>query len=234
MKNKHKAARKAAAITAAVCAVLCMSAFSGGWTARQEAAHEIAELARSIGLDEGHPIIQEARAIWWEEYNADAEIGKVSAGTAQEASESPETDFSGTSSVVIPEADLTAVEPLSGMNAEREESQKEPEPELERESEPVYEYLGRYYVTGYDTCYQCCGKTDGITASGAVATVGRTVAAAGFEFGTCLYIPGIGERVVEDRGPQSGDVIDVLCNNHDECYEITGWYDVYVLREDFV
>lgn len=62
-------------------------------------------------------------------------------------------------------------------------------------------YLGRYWITGYDICEECCGKTDGITASGAVAQVGRTIAAPReIPFGTTLYIEGIGERVVEDRG----------------------------------
>lgn len=38
---------------------------------------------------------------------------------------------------------------------------------------------------------------------------------------------------VEDRGGAiSGGRIDVLCNNHDECYAITGWYSVYVIVED--
>lgn len=107
-----------------------------------------------------------------------------------------------------------------------------PEPEPEPEQKLVY--AGDYYITGYDLCYSCCGKTDGITASGAYATVGRTVAASReFAFGTRLYIEGIGERVVEDRGGAiSGSRIDVLCNNHDECYAITGWYSVYVIVED--
>lgn len=99
------------------------------------------------------------------------------------------------------------------------------------EAEPIdgMIYLGQYYITGYDICVECCGKTDGITASGAYATVGRTVAASGeFSFGTVIYIEGIGERVVEDRGGSvNGNHIDVLCNNHEECYAITGWYDVY-------
>lgn len=91
-------------------------------------------------------------------------------------------------------------------------------------------YLGRYYVTGYDTCVRCCGKSDGITASGTAASVGRTVAMAELPFGTELYIEGIGNRIVEDRGPQGG-VIDVLCNNHAECYALTGWYEVYVVED---
>lgn len=99
--------------------------------------------------------------------------------------------------------------------------------------EPERVYMGLYYVTGYDTCAACCGKSDGITASGTYATAGRTVAASSeFDFGTRLYIDGLGERVVEDRGGAiGGGRLDVVCNNHDECYAITGWYDVYLILE---
>lgn len=88
-------------------------------------------------------------------------------------------------------------------------------------------YLGSYYVTGYDTCAACCGKTDGITASGTTATVGRTCAANGLPFGTRLWIEGIGERTVEDRGGMRGQHIDVLCADHPDCYAVTGWYEVW-------
>ena len=96
---------------------------------------------------------------------------------------------------------------------------------------PVMTYLGRYYITGYDICVQCCGKTNGITAGGTSATVGRTCAANGMDFGTRLYIDGIGERVVEDRGGMADDVIDVLCEDHAACYAVTGWYDVYAVED---
>ena len=92
------------------------------------------------------------------------------------------------------------------------------------------QYLGTYWVTGYDTCAQCCGKTDGITASGTQATVGATCAAT-LPFGTVLYIDGIGVRVVEDRGVGDG-CIDVVCADHAACYAITGWYEVWVVVED--
>jgi 3D (Asp-Asp-Asp) domain-containing protein len=103
--------------------------------------------------------------------------------------------------------------------------------ELE-ENEPRMVYLGSYYVTGYDICLDCCGKTDGITASGAVAEIGRTVAASrDIPFGTVLYIDGIGERVVEDRGGAITEgKLDVLCEDHAACYAITGWYDVYIVE----
>lgn len=93
-------------------------------------------------------------------------------------------------------------------------------------------YLGRYYITGYDTCARCCGWSTGITASGAVATVGRTIAAGReFAFGTRLYIDGIGERVVEDRGVGNGK-IDVLCSNHSECFAITSYRDVWLIENE--
>ena len=95
---------------------------------------------------------------------------------------------------------------------------------------PTLTYLGSYQIYGYDTCERCCLKTDGITASGTTATVGRTVAVNGLPFGTRLYIEGIGERIVEDRGGMEPGVIDVLCNNHAECYAITGTYDVYIIE----
>lgn len=105
--------------------------------------------------------------------------------------------------------------------------------EEEAEPEPTMRYLGNYKITGYDTCARCCGKTDGVTASGTQATVGRTCAAdKSLPFGTILYIEGIGYRTVEDRGGAiKGGRIDVLCADHPSCYALTGWYDVYVVEE---
>lgn len=102
----------------------------------------------------------------------------------------------------------------------------------EPEEEPERVYLGRYRVTGYDTCARCCGNTNGITASGTTATVGRTCAAPkDIPFGTVLWIEGIGERVVEDRGSAvHGNVLDVLCADHKACFAITGNYDVYIVE----
>ena len=109
---------------------------------------------------------------------------------------------------------------------------EEPETVEEPEPEPTLRYLGEYKVTGYDICVSCCGSTKGITASGTTATVGRTCAAGkDLPFGTVLWIDGIGYRTVEDRGGGvNGGHIDVLCNNHPECFSITGWYDVYVVE----
>lgn len=93
-------------------------------------------------------------------------------------------------------------------------------------------YLGTYRTTGYDLCRFCCGKTDGITASGVKAEVGRTCAAPrDLPFGARLYIEGVGYRTVEDRGGAiRGKKIDVLCANHSACYAITGWRNVWVIK----
>ena len=93
-------------------------------------------------------------------------------------------------------------------------------------------YLGRFYICGYDACERCCSKTDGITKSGTVASVGRTIAAPSrFDYGTRLYIEGIGERVVEDRGYLGENTLDVFCEDHEACYAVTGWCDVYEIKE---
>ena len=48
-------------------AVLLCGFASREWTERQQVAHQIAELARSIGLPEDDAIIVRASEIWWEE-----------------------------------------------------------------------------------------------------------------------------------------------------------------------
>ena len=59
----------------------------------------------------------------------------------------------------------------------------EPRVEMPEDSLPAEEYaycndvcLGLFELTAYCPCSACCGKNDGITATGTVATEGRTVA----------------------------------------------------------
>lgn len=76
---------------------------------------------------------------------------------------------------------------------------------------------GRYKVTAYCSCSKCCGKTNGITASGTRATANHTVAAPStFAFGTQLVINGK-TYTVEDRGGAiQGNRIDIYMNSHSE------------------
>lgn len=77
--------------------------------------------------------------------------------------------------------------------------------------------LGTYQLTAYCSCVKCCGKSDGITASGVRATAGRTVAVdSSIPFGTKLIINGH-EYVAEDRGGGiKGKRIDVYFDSHQE------------------
>lgn len=96
------------------------------------------------------------------------------------------------------------------------------------------EFVGSFRVTGYDPyCVHCCGKDDGVTASGKQATYGRTIAAdkSRFPFGTKLYIEGLGIFTVEDRGGAiKNNKIDVAVPSHDDAYKITGNYNVYIVK----
>jgi 3D (Asp-Asp-Asp) domain-containing protein len=85
---------------------------------------------------------------------------------------------------------------------------------VKHEDVPDYRDLGTYKLTAYCSCSKCCGKSDGITASGTKATAGRTVAAKGIPFGTRLMINGE-TYIVEDRGVGSG-VIDIYFDSHSE------------------
>ena len=111
----------------------------------------------------------------------------------------------------------------------------EPTPDVVIETPELVEVpmtpLGEYKVVGYDPyCTHCCPRGDGITASGVQATVGRTCAIEGLPFGTRIYISGLGEYVVEDRGV-TGSMIDIACDGHAACYAITGTYEVYIINE---
>lgn len=74
-----------------------------------------------------------------------------------------------------------------------------------------------YKVTAYCPCMKCCGKTNGITASGTKATAGRTIATdSKFAFGTKLSINGT-TYIVEDRGGAiKGNKIDLYFDTHAE------------------
>ena len=74
-----------------------------------------------------------------------------------------------------------------------------------------------YKITAYCPCAKCCGKATGRTASGTMATAGRTVAAPkNFSFGTKISINGK-TYVVEDRGGAiKGNRIDLFVNSHSE------------------
>jgi 3D (Asp-Asp-Asp) domain-containing protein len=89
---------------------------------------------------------------------------------------------------------------------------QDPHPEPER----AY-YTATFETTAYCACSKCCGKSDGITASGTRAAQGRTIAAPStYDFGTEIEIDG-NIYVVEDRGGAIKDNrIDIFFDSHQE------------------
>lgn len=77
-------------------------------------------------------------------------------------------------------------------------------------------------TSAYCACVKCCGKTNGITASGAKASAWYTVAAGkGYKMGTVIYIPALKDKpnggwfVVQDRGGAiSNSKLDIYMNSH--------------------
>ena len=82
--------------------------------------------------------------------------------------------------------------------------------------------IGTYRVTGYDPhCAHCCGKTNGITASGNPAEFGVSVGCNDLPLGTIIYVEGYGYFRVDDRGGMGGGTVDIACPSHDVCYQMT-------------
>lgn len=87
-------------------------------------------------------------------------------------------------------------------------------------------YLGSWTITAYAATGSPC-------ASGTWPEVGRTVACNSLPFGTRIRIEGVGERIVEDRGPDylGGDWCDLYLGDYDSC---VGWgnqrRDVYLIE----
>ena len=75
-------------------------------------------------------------------------------------------------------------------------------------------YLGEWASTGYCPNACCCGQwASGYTASGTLATEGRTVACGSLPMGTEIYIEGYGYRIVEDLGVE-GEWVDIFYQDH--------------------
>lgn len=88
-------------------------------------------------------------------------------------------------------------------------------------SEPIVKTMN---VSAYCSCSSCCGKSNGITASGARASSWYTVAAGkSYPIGTRIYIPYFkdmpngGWFVVQDRGGAIGNNrLDIYMGSHSE------------------
>ena len=106
---------------------------------------------------------------------------------------------------------------------------------IRKQVEPDLAFMGEFEITYYCPCTACCGKTDGITASGTLATEGQTVSADWdmLPSGTKIYIDGVGFRTVEDKGGAIvGQTLDVFVNSHAEALELGRHKaDVWIVEE---
>ena len=112
-----------------------------------------------------------------------------------------------------------------------EESEPEPEPEPEPESEPELRGLGRFKLTAYCACSKCCGKSDGITASGTKAKQGRTIAVdpKQIPYGTKVVINGHTYVAEDCGGGIKQNRIDVFFNSHKDALNFGVQYaEVYI------
>jgi 3D (Asp-Asp-Asp) domain-containing protein len=112
-----------------------------------------------------------------------------------------------------------AIEQVPSQSTEKPEEKEEKIVESSKEEEYHSHTvsLGTYKITAYCGCAKCCGKTDGITASGTHVTAGRTIAAPKeIPFGTQIIINGH-TYTVEDRGGAiKGNRIDIYFDTHEE------------------
>lgn len=98
---------------------------------------------------------------------------------------------------------------------------------LAKQVEGITPIVKTFNTSAYCSCSKCCGKSTGITASGARATSWYTIAAGkGYKMGTVIYIPAFADKpnggwfVVQDRGGAiSNSKIDVYMGSHSEALQ---------------
>lgn len=97
-----------------------------------------------------------------------------------------------------------------------------------------YEYLGTFKSYAYCACTRCCGSyASGITATGTIATKGRTIAVDPnvIPLGSKVLINGK-EYIAEDTGGGiNGKTIDMFFNSHSAALNYGIRYvDIYMVR----
>jgi len=90
------------------------------------------------------------------------------------------------------------------------------DPTTDPTTEPTMEYLGDWTISFYCNCEACCGQwAGGATASGAMPSAWWTAATSGLDFGTIVYVDGLGTFEIQDRGTDYG-WLDVFVSDHGE------------------
>ena len=104
------------------------------------------------------------------------------------------------------------------------------EPEVETE-QPTLKSLGTFKLTAYCPCSQCCGKCDGITATGTKATPGRTISVdpSKIPYGSEVIINGHTYIAEDCGGAIKQNKIDIFFSSHTEALKFGVQYaEVFV------
>ena len=89
-------------------------------------------------------------------------------------------------------------------------------------------YMGNWHITAYT-------HTGNVCANGNYPTARYTIACNSLDFGTRVYIDGIGFRTVEDRGPGwlGSSWCDVFMDSYGECITFGSQYrDVWIIYDE--
>ena len=93
--------------------------------------------------------------------------------------------------------------------------------EIENNTETPLISLGNFTATAYCPCAECCDDEDGITATGTVATEGRTIAVdpSIIPYGTEIVIDGHTYTAEDCGGAIDGKTVDIFFNTHEEALQ---------------
>lgn len=96
-----------------------------------------------------------------------------------------------------------------------------------------YQNLGEFKITYYCPCAKCCGKSDGITATGTIATEGRTVAVdpSVIPYGSTLVIDGKAYVAEDCGGAIKSNKIDIYVDDHQKALELgVDYFEVFLQK----
>ena len=107
---------------------------------------------------------------------------------------------------------------LSTEQSQSKEAVEEVEKVAEIEGKEPNTTHGTYVITHYCACTKCCGKSDGITATGTKATANKTIAVDPkvIPLGSEVLIDGQAYIAEDVGGAIKGNRIDIYCDSHQE------------------
>lgn len=129
---------------------------------------------------------------------------------------------------ITDELEQTAAKELSWISEQLDEEPiyyEDPQESEKNEAAIDWHYIEDCTLTAYCACSECCGKEDGITATGTVAQEGVTIAVDPDVIPLGSWVDVNGHQYhAEDTGAFSGNHIDIYIADHDEAWEFGRQY----------